>query len=143
MVLEKTTNIAIAVGRRKEAIAQVQLIPGTGQFLINGIAANIYLQKNPRSIVSIDAPFKQIRDNFNEQQQYLTQINTIVKVSGGGLVGQADAIQLGVARALCEINEQFRKCLKDKGFLTQDSRIKERRKYGLKKARKAPQYHKR
>jgi small subunit ribosomal protein S9 len=77
----------------------------------------------------------------------MEQINTVVKVEGGGLIGQAEAIKLGVARAIAQMSEnqnsEIRKGLKDKGFLTQDSRIKERRKYGLKKARKASQYHKR
>ena len=75
------------------------------------------------------------------------QIDTIVKVQGGGLIGQAEAIKLGVARAICQLDQLkdkfFKKPLKIKGYLTQDSRVKERRKYGLKKARKATQYHKR
>nr|QIZ74088.1 ribosomal protein S9 [Stigeoclonium sp. FACHB-2430] len=130
---QKLYILGKAIGRRKEAVAQVQLLAGSGQFIINGLPANLYLQEDPRSILAIDAPFKQLHVDHN----------TIVKVQGGGKIGQANAIKLGVARALCEFNGDYRKSLKDSGFLTQDSRIKERRKYGLKKARKAPQYHKR
>jgi small subunit ribosomal protein S9 len=157
--------LARGVGRRKEAIAQVQIVPGTGQFLINGIPAATYLQQNPRSILSLDAPMKLLRtepvsdgsslekiptlgglsdkaqeSSFNNS---FSNFDTIVKVRGGGLVGQADAIKLGIAIALCQFKEEYRKSLKDKGYLTQDARVKERRKYGLKKARKASQYHKR
>nr|AYQ94243.1 ribosomal protein S9 [Chaetopeltis orbicularis] len=160
---EQMEILARGVGRRKEAIAQVHIVPGTGQFLINGIPATTYLQQNPRSILSIDAPIKLFRPepaldgsslekmsplgSISDKEQPTTfnndSFDTIVKVRGGGLVGQADAIKLGVAIALCQFKEEYRKSLKDKGYLTQDARVKERRKYGLKKARKASQYHKR
>lgn len=137
--------LARSVGRRKEAVAQVQFLKGTGQFLINGKSAQDYLHKNSCSILSMKAPFE-ILQNF-ENSLKMEQIDTIVKVEGGGLIGQAEAIKLGVARAISSLNEhdttEIRKGLKEKGYLTQDSRIKERRKYGLKKARKASQYHKR
>jgi small subunit ribosomal protein S9 len=139
------TILARGIGRRKEAVAQVQLIEGNGEFMINGKSAQDYLHHNSCSILSIKAPFE-ILQNV-ESSLKMDQINTQVKVEGGGLIGQAEAIKLGVARAISQLTEQdsaqLRKGLKDKGYLTQDSRIKERRKYGLKKARKAPQYNKR
>ena len=137
--------LARGIGRRKEAIAQVQLFEGTGEFFINGKSAQDYLHHNSCSLLSIKAPFE-VFQNLDNQLK-MEQINTVVKVEGGGLIGQAEAIKLGVARAIAQMSEnqnsEIRKGLKDKGFLTQDSRIKERRKYGLKKARKASQYHKR
>nr|YP_009329540.1 ribosomal protein S9 [Chlamydomonas leiostraca]APD80629.1 ribosomal protein S9 [Chlamydomonas leiostraca] len=174
--------LARGVGRRKEAVAQVQLVKGTGQFIINNIPAQQYLHNNTCSLLSVKAPLTTLSTsgeaapdgvaasaNGTQPQKggYATSENsevtkmenlnlesmdTIVKVKGGGLVGQAEAIKLGLARALCElststiteqVSDEIRKQLKDKGYLTQDSRVKERRKYGLKKARKASQYHKR
>jgi small subunit ribosomal protein S9 len=160
--------LARAVGRRKEAVAQVQIIRGSGQFIINNKVAQEYLHNNSCSLLSVKAPFDVLSIQKSEGSDSSTNIeqvitptlnletfDTIVKVKGGGLIGQAEAIKLGVARALCDIeslsittNEmnletEIRKHLKTKGYLTQDSRVKERRKYGLKKARKASQYHKR
>lgn len=155
-----------AVGRRKEAVAQVQIVKGTGQFFINNKLADEYLQNNFCSLILIKAPLEVLKTNDNLKN--LT-FDTFVKVRGGGIIGQAEAIKLGVARAICEINAsslinlltsdenisldlqsknyniltEIRKQFKTKGYLTQDSRVKERRKYGLKKARKASQYHKR
>jgi small subunit ribosomal protein S9 len=143
-----------AVGRRKESVAQVQLREGTGQFIINNKPAEIYLHNNSFSLLAIKAPFEVLQTN-SENSEITTQplkmekIDIIVKVEGGGLIGQAEAIKLAVARSICVLNEtenntnEVRQILKTKGYLTQDSRIKERRKYGLKKARKASQYHKR
>lgn len=88
------------IGRRKEAVAQVQLLPGTGQFIINGLPATFYLQQNPRSILAVDAPLRQIQKDHPSNNNELENLDTIVKVKGGGLIGQADAIKLGVARAL-------------------------------------------
>lgn len=122
-------------GRRKSAIAQVSLIKGTGQFIINGKPGIEYMQENPSSILSIQAPLELL----GLQNNY----DTVVKVYGGGLIGQAEAIKLGIARALCTIEKNYRASLKTKRFLTRDSRCKERKKYGLKKARKAPQFSKR
>jgi len=148
--------LARAVGRRKEAVAQVQITRGTGQFIINNKVAQEYLHNNSCSLLSVKAPFDVLQKNeTNESTFKLDSFDTIVKVKGGGLIGQSEAIKLGVARALCEIEllstpssvtnppTEVRKELKTKGYLTQDSRVKERRKYGLKKARKASQYHKR
>lgn len=149
--------LARAVGRRKEAVAQIQIIRGTGQFVINNKTADEYLHNNSCSLLSVKAPFDVLQKNETNLNESLNleTFDTIVKVKGGGLIGQAEAIKLGIARALCDIesllnqsNEingqnEIRKQLKTKGYLTQDSRVKERRKYGLKKARKASQYHKR
>nr|YP_009237984.1 ribosomal protein S9 [Pseudomuriella schumacherensis]AMO01410.1 ribosomal protein S9 [Pseudomuriella schumacherensis] len=149
-IKEKSNILARAVGRRKEAVAQVQLVRGTGNFIINQKPAQTYLHNNSCSILSIKAPFEVLQNLEGFIQ--IDQIDTIVKVEGGGLMGQAEAIKLAVARAVCQMdpshsnNEKdlsFRKSLKDKGYLTIDARVKERRKYGLKKARKASQYHKR
>nr|YP_009774557.1 ribosomal protein S9 [Aphanochaete elegans]QJA13748.1 ribosomal protein S9 [Aphanochaete elegans] len=139
----KMNILSRGIGRRKEATAQVELIHGSGQFIINGLPGTLYLQQNPRSVLAIDSPLNQVKKEHLEDLNKLESLDVIVKVQGGGLMGQADAIKLAVARALCEIKEEYRKSLKGEGFLTQDSRIKERRKYGLRKARKAAQYHKR
>lgn len=123
------------VGRRKSSTAKVQIMSGTGQFIINNQPGITYLQQNPSSVLSIQSPF----DLLDLQNKY----DTIIQVKGGGMSGQASAIQLGLARALCEMQDSYRPVLKDKGLLTRDARIKERKKYGLKKARKAPQFSKR
>lgn len=133
-VLSKNQPI-LASGRRKSSVAQVRLVPGIGEITINGKTANDYLQKDAVSLHVIEEPLKTV---YLEDKCHL-----IIKVKGGGLKGQAKAIQLGVARALSAYEPSYRAPLKEKGFLTRDSRVKERRKYGLKKARKAPQFSKR
>lgn len=125
----------IGLGKRKQAVARVFLVPGDGNAIINKVSSNKYFQYNETYINTIWAPLKTLKLN--------TQFDILAVVKGGGLTGQAEAIQLGVARQLCQINEQNRANLKPFGFLTRDSRIKERKKYGLRKARKAPQYSKR
>jgi small subunit ribosomal protein S9 len=216
------TILAKAVGRRKEAVAQVKLVQGTGLFLINNKPAQDYLQNDSCSLLSVKAPFDILLLSTAKQKKGVPLngppqsggdtasmlqsdngaelaisvdslvhlgIDTIVKVKGGGLMGQSEAIRLGISRAICLCTREgagpegplsklnvsnltnelisnsldetassqktvensdtstnfvdVRKQLKDKGYLTQDSRVKERRKYGLKKARKASQYHKR
>lgn len=132
---ETAKTLAIGVGRRKSAIAQIKLIRGNGDFIINGQSGLSYMQENPSFLLTIQAPL----DLLGVQKNY----TVIAKVNGGGLAGQADAIRLGVARALCLLEESYRSSLRIKGFLTRDARTKERRKYGLKKARKAPQFSKR
>nr|YP_009162671.1 30S ribosomal protein S9 [Pseudo-nitzschia multiseries]AKT26072.1 30S ribosomal protein S9 [Pseudo-nitzschia multiseries]UBA15575.1 ribosomal protein S9 [Pseudo-nitzschia multiseries] len=132
LIFQKTD---IGLGKRKQAVARVFLVPGEGNITINKVSGNHYLQYNDTYLSTVLAPLKTV--NLN------TQFDVIAFVRGGGLTGQADAIQLGVARQLCKINEQHRIALKPHGFLTRDSRIKERKKYGLRKARKAPQYSKR
>ncbi len=125
----------IGLGKRKQAVARVFLIPGEGNLIINKVSGNKYLQYNDSYLKAVWAPLKEL----NLEKQF--DIVTLVK--GGGLTGQAQAIQLGVARQLCKMDNQNRAILKPFGFLTRDSRIKERKKYGLRKARKAPQYSKR
>ena len=130
------TKIAyFGTGRRKSSIARVRLVPGSGKLIINGIPGEYYLQFSPNYLRISYAPLKTLGLN--------SEYDIDVKTEGGGLTGQADAIKLGVARALCEINPSNRYTLKAEGYLTRDARIKERRKYGLRKARKAPQYSKR
>ena len=125
----------IGLGKRKQAVARVFLIPGEGNVIINKVSGIKYLQYNDTYLNTVWAPLK----TLNLESQF----DIVVLVNGGGLTGQAQAIQLGVARQLCKLDKQNRSILKSFGFLTRDSRIKERKKYGLRKARKAPQYSKR
>ena len=125
----------IGLGKRKQAIARVFLIPGEGNLIINKVNGDKYLQYNDTYLRTVWSPLEKL----NLEKQF--DIITIVK--GGGLTGQAQAIQLGVARLLCQMDKENRVILKPFGFLTRDARIKERKKYGLRKARKAPQYSKR
>nr|YP_009472729.1 ribosomal protein S9 [Codium arenicola]ARO74380.1 ribosomal protein S9 [Codium arenicola] len=125
----------VTIGRRKNSIATVFFFKTAGIFTINNIPSEDYFQNNPFLLDYIRQPF----DLLNIRIQ--NQIN--IQVSGGGLSGQAQACRLALARALQKQNSSYQTILKKKGFLTQDSRIKERRKYGLKKARKAPQFSKR
>ena len=125
----------IGLGKRKQAVARVFLVPGEGNLIINKVSGNKYLQYNDTYLNTVWAPLKVV----NLEKQF----DIVVLVKGGGLTGQAQAIQLGVARQLCRMDNQNRSILKPFGFLTRDSRIKERKKYGLRKARKAPQYSKR
>ncbi|MGA9694328.1 MAG: 30S ribosomal protein S9 [Pseudonocardiaceae bacterium] len=123
-----------AVGRRKEAVVRVRLVPGTGVFTLNGITLEQYFPNKVHQQL--------IRDplvTVNRPESY----DVFGNLSGGGTSGQAGALRLAIARALIEINIDDRPALKKAGFLTRDSRAKERKKYGLKKARKAPQYSKR
>lgn len=123
-----------ATGRRKNAVARVRLIPGTGKVLVNGKDLASYFA-NKMLELEVLAPFKVT----GTEGKY----DVVVKVEGGGLSGQAGACRHGVARALLKLDENLRTPLKKAGYLTRDPRMKERRKYGLKKARKAPQFSKR
>jgi small subunit ribosomal protein S9 len=125
----------IGVGKRKQSIARVFLSPGTGNITINKVSGEKYLQYNTTYLTNIMLPLKLL--NFEKQ------FDIFVLVKGGGLTGQAEAIRLGIARLLCKIEQQNRFILKQKRLLTRDPRVKERKKYGLRKARKAPQYSKR
>lgn len=125
----------IGLGRRKQAVARVFLVPGEGNITINNKSGNNYLQYNDIYHSTVWAPLKVLSLD--------KQFDIIALVKGGGLTGQAEAIQLGVARQLCSLEKEHRSLLKPFGFLTRDSRVKERKKYGLRKARKAPQYSKR
>jgi small subunit ribosomal protein S9 len=123
-----------ATGRRKEAIVRVRLVPGTGNWKLNNRTLDDYFpNKVHQQLVS--EPFKTIE----KSEQY----DVFASLRGGGVSGQAGALRLGIARALIEIEADDRPALKKAGFLTRDARVKERKKYGLKKARKAPQYSKR
>lgn len=122
-------------GRRKCAIARVRLVPGTGQMIVNGKPGDLYFQFNPNYLAVAKAPL----DTLGLENEY----DILVKAEGGGLTGQSDAVRLGVARALCQLDPENRPPLKTEGYLTRDPRAKERKKYGLHKARKAPQYSKR
>lgn len=122
-------------GRRKSAIARVRLVPGTGNLTINGRPGELYLQYNAGYQTTAKAPL----ETLGLESEY----DILVSVKGGGLTGQAESIRLGVARALCQLDPDNRQPLKTEGYLTRDPRAKERKKYGLRKARKAPQYSKR
>jgi len=125
----------IGLGKRKEAVARVFLIPGEGNLTINKVSGNKYLQYNENYLNTVWAPLEKL--NLDKS------FDIVTLVKGGGLTGQTKAIQLGVARQLCKMDKENRAILKPFGFLTRDARIKERKKYGLRKARKAPQYSKR
>ena len=121
-------------GRRKSSIARVRLVEGTGKITVNGASLDEFFGAETLKVI-----VKQPLTVTNTLEKY----DVIATVNGGGFSGQAGAIRLGVARALNEANAEFRPTLKSNGFLTRDSRAKERKKYGLKKARKAPQFSKR
>jgi small subunit ribosomal protein S9 len=125
----------IGLGKRKQAVARVFLVPGEGNIIINKVPGEKYLQYNESYLNTVWSPLEKV----NLEKQF----DIVALVKGGGLTGQTEAIQLGVARLLCKMENQNRQILKPFGFLTRDSRIKERKKYGLRKARKAPQYSKR
>ncbi len=122
------------VGRRKEAIVRVRLMPGTGKFTLNGrsledyFPSKVHQQLIREPLVTVDRT---------------ESVDVFANLRGGGTTGQAGALRLGIARALCALDVEHRPALKKAGFLTRDPRVKESKKYGLKKARKAPQYSKR
>lgn len=122
------------VGRRKRAIARVRLVAGTGKYVVNGKTLEDYFPSKVHQ-QTVAEPFVTVEagDNFD----------VLVNIKGGGATGQAGALRLGIARALLEVDPNMRPALKAAGFLTRDAREKESKKYGLKKARKAPQYSKR
>src|SRR5690554_478349 len=124
----------LGTGRRKKSVARVILTKGTGKFLVNGREFEEYI---PSAAVRLDVM----------QPMVLTEnegkFDISVNVFGGGTTGQAGAIRLGITRALLEVNPELRETLKPAGLITRDPRVKERKKYGLKKARRAPQFSKR
>jgi len=122
-------------GRRKQAIARVSLVPGTGEVIVNVKEGSDYFNRIANYTQSVKAPL----ETLGLENEY----NILVNAHGGGLTGQSDAVKLGVARALCQLAPENRQPLKAEGYLTRDPRAKERKKYGLHKARKAPQYSKR
>jgi len=121
-------------GRRKKSIARVRLVPGTGQFSVNGRTLEDYVV------------YETLREDIKRPltvTETVDKFDVIVLVHGGGQTGQSGAIRHGIARALCQADAEFRPALKAEGFLTRDARMTERKKYGLKKARRAPQFSKR
>ena len=132
---KKSEKIVFAgTGRRKKSIARVRLTEGNGTITVNGAPLDEYFGTEILKVI-----VKQPLTATNTVSKY----DVICKVQGGGYTGQAGAIRHGIARALVEANSEFRPILKSNGFLTRDPRMKERKKYGLKKARKAPQFSKR
>ncbi|MGH3743239.1 MAG: 30S ribosomal protein S9 [Mycobacteriales bacterium] len=129
-----TPDLARTVGRRKEAVARVRIVSGSGQWKINGRSLEDYFPNKVHQ--------QAVRDPF-VKLEVGDGYDVIALIHGGGVSGQAGALQLGIARALTEIVDESRATLKQAGYLTRDARVKERKKYGLKKARKAPQYSKR
>ena len=135
MSMAKKDNVVFyGTGRRKSSVARVRLVEGNGKITINGKDIDEFFGLETLKVIV---------------RQPLTVTNTTAKydviatVKGGGFTGQAGAIRHGIARALNEANNEYRPALKSSGFLTRDPRMKERKKYGLKKARKAPQFSKR
>ena len=132
---KKTENISYyGTGRRKSSIARVRLVEGNGKITINGEDLDKFFDLETLKVI-----VKQPLTVTNTLNKY----DVIAKVQGGGFSGQAGAVRHGIARALNEANTEFRPLLKSNGFLTRDPRMKERKKYGLKKSRKAPQFSKR
>lgn len=133
----ETTDRAVywGTGRRKSSVVRVRLVPGSGQLTVNSRPGENYFQYNAGYLSVVKAPL----ETLGLENEY----DILVSAKGGGLTGQADSIRLGVARALCELDPENRSPLKIEGYLTRDPRAKERKKYGLHKARKAPQYSKR
>jgi small subunit ribosomal protein S9 len=128
------TTAKLITGRRKEAVARVRLIPGSGEFTVNGRTIEEFFPTRVHRMMA-RSPLVTI----GREKDF----DVVATVQGGGVAGQAGAVRLGVARSLIEIEPELRGQLKAEGFLRRDAREKERRKYGLKKARKAPQYSKR
>ena len=127
-------GVFLGTGRRKKSIARVRLMPGNGKITVNGVDVTEYFTQETLRVI-LSQPLEAINA--------LTKFDIIAKVQGGGFSGQAGALRLGIARALVEADEENKSSLRALGYLTRDSRVKERKKYGLKKARKAPQFSKR
>ena len=134
----KTSDRQLAyfgIGRRKTSVAKVVIVPGDGSFVVNHKPGELYMQFNADYIKATKAPLTIL----GLENTYNIYVNT----HGGGLKGQADAIKMGVERALCYMSNDNKPALKVEDLLTRDARSKERKKYGLRKARKAPQFSKR
>lgn len=129
-----TKTVFYGTGRRKRSIARVRLVEGNGTITVNGKDLNDYFGAETLKYI--------VRQPLSVTETS-SKYDVICTVKGGGFTGQAGAIRLGIARALLEANSEYRPTLKSAGFLTRDARKKERKKYGLKKARKAPQFSKR
>lgn len=133
--MNSNTNTFYAIGRRKQAIAQVIIEAGSGKLTINERTPEDYLQNNLTYLTKVKQPL----DTLNALENY----NIRIRSKGGGLSGQVDSITLAISRALTLVNPENRSALKAQKLLTRDPRVKERKKYGLKKARKASQFSKR
>ncbi|MBQ9267223.1 MAG: 30S ribosomal protein S9 [Clostridia bacterium] len=131
---KKESNVIYGTGRRKCSVARVRVMPGKGKITINGSDLDEYMTTDTLKVI-VKQP---LTVTGNEGK-----FDVIAKVTGGGLSGQAGAVRHGLARALVKANEENKPALKSAGFLTRDPRMKERKKPGLKKARKAPQFSKR
>ncbi|MDD6331690.1 MAG: 30S ribosomal protein S9 [Clostridium sp.] len=131
---KKKDNKFYGTGRRKSSIARVYLVPGTGKVTINKRDMDEYFGLETLKLI-VNQPF--------EATSTQGKFDVLVNVKGGGFTGQAGAIRHGIARALCVADPEYRPALKKAGFLTRDPRMKERKKYGLKAARRAPQFSKR
>ena len=127
-------DVFCGTGRRKKSIARVRLVEGTGVITVNGKSIDEYFGTEVLKTI--------VRQPLSATET-TAKYDVVAKVVGGGFTGQAGAIRHGIARALNEANSEFRPALKSNGYLTRDPRMKERKKYGLKKARKAPQFSKR
>jgi len=121
-------------GRRKHAVACVRLVPGSGKITVNGRTSEEYF--------NYETLRREVRRPL-ELTNTLSRFDVIIKAQGGGYTGQAGAVRQGISRALLKVDAEFRPALKKEGFLTRDARMKERKKYGLKAARRAPQFSKR
>jgi small subunit ribosomal protein S9 len=131
---EKKQRYFYGTGRRKTSIARVRLVPGTGEIIVNGI---------PYEEMFVRAEHRRVITKPLLVTENLGKYNTVVKVAGGGITGQSGAISHGIARALLRVDESLKSVLRQNGLLTRDPRVKERKKPGLRRARKAPQYTKR
>ena len=128
------TNRNYGTGRRKQSVARVYIMPGTGKITINKRSLDEYFGLDTLKLI-VNQPLV--------LTQNVGKLDILVNVHGGGTTGQAGAIRHGISRALCEMDIEYRPVLKKAGFLTRDPRMKERKKYGLKSARRAPQFSKR
>jgi small subunit ribosomal protein S9 len=129
-----TAPLTQSTGRRKEAVARVRLRPGKGAITVNGRPVEVYFPSETHRMI-LSEPLRVVSQD--------EAFDVDITLHGGGLSGQAGACRLGIARGLVEVDPELRSVLKQAGFLTRDAREKESKKYGLKKARKAPQYSKR
>lgn len=127
-------NYYYGTGRRKSSVARVRMVSGSGKIIVNGVDVENYIP-SPNLLIDLKQPLvlTETQDKFD----------ITVNATGGGFSGQAGAIRLGIARALMEADPSYRKILKQAGLITRDARCKERKKYGLKAARRAPQFSKR
>lgn len=127
-------NYYYGTGRRKSSVARVRMVNGSGKIIVNGVDVENYIP-SPNLLIDLKQPLvlTETQDKFD----------ITVNATGGGFSGQAGAIRLGIARALMEADPSYRKTLKQAGLITRDARCKERKKYGLKAARRAPQFSKR